>query len=64
MNSSTADSTTAVLEERQMTPKCQSVAERPATMHSSGTAELLGLTLNIQLAQFPFRVYIPPVRRC
>jgi hypothetical protein len=56
MDSSTADSTTAALEERQMTLKCQSVPERPAIMHSSGRAELLGLTLNIQLPQFLFPV--------
>jgi hypothetical protein len=53
MDSSTADSMTAVLAEREMTLKCQSVTERP---YCGATVELLGITLNIQLAQFPFRV--------
>ena len=57
MDSSTTDSTTFVLDERQKTLKCQSVAERPqctavVQRNHSCRQELLGLTLNIELSLY------------
>jgi len=66
MDSSTADSTTAVLEERQKTLKYES-----AIMHSSGTMEpqLPPATLRTNAKHSTTTVFIscvsvPPVRRC